>query len=232
MGKPAGYWVNKIRTSFKGRSSNKSDEGSGSGSGSGKRDFKPTNPGNSKEEKQRTEESKNGAESGRKVMIVADATSQSKNALQWALVHCVQDEDSIILLHVIKKPRAQAPGEETQKERASRAYEQLQPLKNLCQLKKPNVKTEIAVVEVEEEKGRTIVEESKKQGAGALVIGQRKRQSKWRVIWRWRRESGNGSLVEYCIHNADCMAIAVRKKSNNGGYLITTKRHKDFWLLA
>ncbi|XP_010523500.2 PREDICTED: universal stress protein PHOS32-like [Tarenaya hassleriana] len=232
MGRPAGYWVNKIRTSFKGGSSNKSDEGSGSGSGSGscKKDvIKPTSPESSKEE------SKNGTDqSGRKVMLVVDATSQSKNALQWALIHCVQDEDSIILLHVIKTPRAQALGEETQKERESRAYEQVHPLKNLCQLKKPNVKTEIMVVEAAaEEKGKTIVEETKKQGVGVLVMGQRKRQSRWRVIWRWRgTKNGNGGIVEHCIHNTECMAIAVRKKSNNGGYLITTKRHKDFWLLA
>lgn len=95
------------------------------------------------------------------------------------------------------------------------------------------VKTEIVVVETAEEKGKTIVEEAKKQGAGVLVLGQRKRTSKWRVIWKWRAKRGmGGGVVEYCIHNSECMAIAVRKKSNNGGYLITTKRHKDFWLLA
>ncbi|KAG8493146.1 hypothetical protein CXB51_010524 [Gossypium anomalum] len=42
-----------------------------------------------------------------------------------------------------------------------------------------------------------------------------------------------GGVVEYCIQNATCMAVAVRRKSKKlGGYLITTKRHKDFWLLA
>ncbi|XP_023526546.1 uncharacterized protein LOC111790014 [Cucurbita pepo subsp. pepo] len=44
---------------------------------------------------------------------------------------------------------------------------------------------------------------------------------------------GGGGAVEYCIQNASCMAIAVRRKSKKlGGYLITTKRQKDFWLLA
>ncbi|AEC05741.1 Adenine nucleotide alpha hydrolases-like superfamily protein [Arabidopsis thaliana] len=165
-------------------------------------------------------------------MVVVDTTSQTKNALQWALTHCVQDEDNITLLHVTRTPVGQAI-DETQRERNSRAHELVHPLKNFCQLKKPNVKTEIVVVETAEEKGKTIVEESKKQGAGVLVLGQRKRTSKWRVIWKWRTKGGmGGGVVEYCIHNSDCMAIAVRKKSNNGGYLITTKRHKDFWLLA
>ncbi|XP_006292771.2 universal stress protein PHOS32 [Capsella rubella] len=232
MGKPAGYWVNKIRTSFKGGSSSSKSLDEGSTSGSRKNGSKHSK--NLKAE----EANKNGGEggvqveSGRKVMVVVDTTSQSKNALQWALTHCVQDEDNITLLHVTKTPVGQAI-DETQRERNSRAHELVHPLKNFCQLKKPNVKTEVVVVETAEEKGKTIVEESKKQGAGVLVLGQRKRTSKWRVIWKWRAKGGmGGGVVEYCIHNSDCMAIAVRKKSNNGGYLITTKRHKDFWLLA
>ncbi|KAL0761386.1 hypothetical protein Bca101_077536 [Brassica carinata] len=210
MGKPAGYWVNKIRTSFKGGSSSSKslDEGSASGSRKNGSKNQKTEEGNKKGE----------AESGRKVMVVVDTTSQSKNALQWALTQCVQDEDNITLLHVTKTPVGQAT-DETQGQRNSRAHEQ--------------VKTEIVVVETAEEKGKTIVEEAKKQGAGVLVLGQRKRTSKWRVIWKWRAKGGiGGGVVEYCIHNSECMAIAVRKKSNNGGYLITTKRHKDFWLLA
>ncbi|CAF2090520.1 hypothetical protein BRARA_F03359 [Brassica rapa] len=224
MGKPAGYWVNKIRTSFKGGSSSSKslDEGSASGSRKNGSKNQKTEEGNKKGE----------AESGRKVMVVVDTTSQSKNALQWALTQCVQDEDNITLLHVTKTPVGQAT-DETQGQRNSRAHEQVHPLKNFCQLKKPNVKTEIVVVETAEEKGKTIVAEAKKQGAGVLVLGQRKRTSKWRVIWKWRAKGGiGGGVVEYCIHNSECMAIAVRKKSNNGGYLITTKRHKDFWLLA
>jgi hypothetical protein len=55
----------------------------------------------------------------------------------------------------------------------------------------------------------------------------------WRLIMMWASNRVTGGVVEYCIQNADCMAIAVRRKSQkHGGYLITTKRHKDFWLLA
>jgi nucleotide-binding universal stress UspA family protein len=95
------------------------------------------------------------------------------------------------------------------------------------------VEIEVAAVEGRE-KGPTIVEEARKQGVSMLVLGQKKRSTTWRLLMMWA--AGNrvaGGVVEYCIQNADCMAIAVRRKSKKlGGYLITTKRQKDFWLLA
>ena len=94
------------------------------------------------------------------------------------------------------------------------------------------IQIEIAVVEGKE-KGPLIVEEAKKQGAALLVLGQKKRSMTWRLIMMWASNKVTGGVVEYCIQNADCMAIAVRRKGKkHGGYLITTKRHKDFWLLA
>ena len=94
------------------------------------------------------------------------------------------------------------------------------------------VQIEIAVVEGKE-KGPLIVEEAKKHGAELLVLGQKKRSMTRRLIMMWTSNSVTGGVVEYCIQNADCMAVAVRRKSKkHGGYLITTKRHKDFWLLA
>lgn len=35
-------------------------------------------------------------------MIVVYTTSHSKNARQWALTNCIQDEDNITLFHVTK----------------------------------------------------------------------------------------------------------------------------------
>ncbi|KAJ6987849.1 hypothetical protein NC653_020942 [Populus alba x Populus x berolinensis] len=94
------------------------------------------------------------------------------------------------------------------------------------------IQIEIAVVEGKE-KGPVIVEEAKKQEVALLVLGQKKRSMTWRLIMMWASNRATGGVVEYCIQNADCMAIAVRRKSQkHGGYLITTKRHKDFWLLA
>ncbi|KAF2298932.1 hypothetical protein GH714_029217 [Hevea brasiliensis] len=167
-------------------------------------------------------------------MIVVDSSFEAKGALQWALSHTVQSQDLLILLHVAKPSNKLGTSEESIKGRASRAYELVNSLKNMCQLKRPEVDTtEIAVVEGKE-KGPLIVDEAKKQGVALLVLGQKKRSMTWRLIMMWASNRVTaGGVVEYCIQNANCMAIAVRRKSKkHGGYLITTKRHKDFWLLA
>ncbi|KAJ6689768.1 hypothetical protein OIU85_006112 [Salix viminalis] len=170
---------------------------------------------------------------GRKIMVVVDSSIEAKGALQWALSHNVQSQDLLILLHVTKAFSKQATGTRTHKERGDpRARELVKSAKTLCQMKRPEVQVEIAVAEGKE-KGPLIVEEAKKHGAELLVLGQKKRSMTRRLIMMWASNRVTGGAVEYCIQNADCMAVAVRRKSKkHGGYLITTKRHKDFWLLA
>lgn len=95
---------------------------------------------------------------------------------------------------------------------------------------------EVLVVEGREG-GAAMVEAARKQMASLLVLGQKKRALAWSciaVLWsnRGSRPSGGDGQVDYCIQNASCMTLAVRRKSKRGGYLITTKHHKDFWLLA
>ncbi|OWM75875.1 uncharacterized protein LOC116210440 [Punica granatum] len=175
---------------------------------------------------------------GRKVMIVVDSSVEAKGAIQWALSHTIQSQDTVVLLHVIK-PTQPATFDECSKETAPRAFQLVQSLKRTCQLKRPEVKIETVVVQGKD-KGPVIVEEAKKQGAALLVLGQKKRSMTWRLLMMWAggsRTTATGSsgcgMVEYCIQNAGCMAVAVRRKSKKlGGYLITTKRQKDFWLLA
>ncbi|XP_062149946.1 universal stress protein PHOS32-like [Alnus glutinosa] len=170
----------------------------------------------------------------RKIMIVVDSSLEAKGALQWALSHTVQTQDTVILL-CVTKPSKQAAGTgqgSGKLEIVPRAYEFIDSLKKLCKSKKPEVQIEVAVVEGKE-KGPTIVEEARRQGASMLVLGQKKRSTTWRLLMMWAGNRVTGGVVEYCIQNADCMAIAVRRKSKKlGGYLITTKRQKDFWLLA
>ncbi|KAE8023110.1 hypothetical protein FH972_008854 [Carpinus fangiana] len=172
----------------------------------------------------------------RKIVIVVDSSLEAKGALQWALSHTVQNQDTVILLCVTKPSKQAAAASSTAqgsgKEIVPRAYEFIDSLKKLCKSKKPEVQIEVAVVEGKE-KGPTIVEEARKQGASMLVLGQKKRSTTWRLLMMWAGSRVTGGVVEYCIQNADCMAIAVRRKSKKlGGYLITTKRQKDFWLLA
>lgn len=92
---------------------------------------------------------------------------------------------------------------------------------------------DVALVEGQE-KGPIIAEEAKRQRVSLLVVGQRKQSSMlWCLLKRCAGQKTHGGVAEFCIQNASCMTIAVRRKSRKlGGYLITTKRHKNFWLLA
>lgn len=84
------------------------------------------------------------------------------------------------------------------------------------------------------ERGPAIVEEARRQRVSLLVLGQKKQPMMWRLLMMLARSRSNGEgVVDYCIKNASCMTIAVRRKSRRGGgYLISSKRYKDFWLLA
>lgn len=178
---------------------------------------------------------------GRSIMVVVDSCSEAKNALLWTLSHCAQPQDSILLLHFLKAKPSQSGalatgGEETcDKHTASKAYQKVSTLRNICELKRPEVKTEMVVVQGEE-KGSTIVKEARERGASLLVLGQKKQYATWRLLMIWASQTRpltKTDTVEYCINNAPCMAIAVRKRGKKvGGYTLTTKRHKDFWLLA
>ncbi|KAI4329668.1 hypothetical protein MLD38_028029 [Melastoma candidum] len=173
-------------------------------------------------------------EGGNKVMVVVDSSTEAKSALEWTLSHVVQSQDVVVLLLVRK------PSRKPQEKPNPGDVGLLQSMRNLCQLRRPGVRVEASVVEAEgKEKGPAIVQEAKWRAATLLVVGQRRRSVMRRVLLRWsrvRRWFGRGRAVgvaEYCIQNAGCMTIGVRRKSKRlGGYLITTKRHKNFWLLA
>lgn len=227
-----GFCLNRIRPHVRVRSPPIQAKANLSSTKNDQKTENPENVGLREEKSGKSELEKPVELLGRKIMIVVDSSIEAKGALQWALSHTVQSQDLVVLLHVTKASSKQATGEEPRKDRAPRACELVNSLKNMCQLKRPEIQIEIAVVEGKE-KGPLIVEEAKKQGAALLVLGQKKRSMTWRLIMMWASNKVTGGVVEYCIQNADCMAIAVRRKGKkHGGYLITTKRHKDFWLLA
>ncbi|KAL9243320.1 hypothetical protein vseg_017221 [Gypsophila vaccaria] len=170
------------------------------------------------------------AKIGNRIMVVVDATQEAKGALQWALSHTVQKEDTVILLH-IAKPLSK--GMKMESDINPKVYDMLYSLKSVCQSKRSEVQVEVVAV-AGKDKGPIIVDQAKEQKASLLVLGHRRRSITWRFVMRWagRKRSSHG-VVDYCIQNADCMTIAVRRNSKKlGGYLITTKRHKNFWLLA
>ncbi|KAG6519096.1 uncharacterized protein LOC122055115 [Zingiber officinale] len=176
---------------------------------------------------------------GRRVVVVVEAEAEAKGTLQWALSHSLQDDDTLVLVAVVKPPSRNIDRSH-QKKRNSR-YQMLYALQSICQTRRPEIKVEVLVVEGREQ-GPAIVEAARKQMASLLVLAQKKRSLAWSCIAAsWSnsgssdgiiRPSGGDGLVDYCIQNASCMTLAVRRKSKRGGYLLTTKHHKDFWLLA
>ncbi|CAN6310254.1 unnamed protein product [Urochloa humidicola] len=170
---------------------------------------------------------------GRRVMVLADGRAEAAGALQWALSQAVRSNDTVVLLTVVKPVVAQdAVSDSCVKMLGTKSQRQLDALKTLCESTRPEVKVETCAVEAEE-RAPAVVEAARRHGASLLVLGQRRRRAvgRWlQALWR-RRRGGAGGMVEYCIEQAPCAALAVRRRSS-GGYLVSSKRHKDFWLLA
>ncbi|GFQ00533.1 hypothetical protein PHJA_002197200 [Phtheirospermum japonicum] len=70
------------------------------------------------------------SECANRVMIVVDSSPEAKWALEWALSHTVQSQDTIILLHVAKQD------EITSGEINQRAYDLLRSTKKYVSTKK------------------------------------------------------------------------------------------------
>ncbi|KAF2282949.1 hypothetical protein GH714_043266 [Hevea brasiliensis] len=132
-----------------------------------------------------------GYRNGNKVMVLVDFRLEAKGALEWALSHTVQSQDTIVLLIIILRKTFNA-GAECKLKVNLRAYELLHSMKNLCQRKRPGVQVEVAIREGKE-KGPIVVEEAKQQMVSLLVLGQRKRPIMWRLMKRW---AGKGMVAE------------------------------------
>ncbi|KAF0921732.1 hypothetical protein E2562_017002 [Oryza meyeriana var. granulata] len=183
---------------------------------------------------------------GRRVMVVADGRAEATGALQWALSQAVRCNDAVLLLAVVRPATASA-GEDGGESYCvnisrTRCYQQLDAMRCMCESARPEVKVEVCVVEAAgRERAPALVEAARRHGASLLVLGQRRRRpvARWLLaLWppaaaaknKWRRRGGKRT-VEYCIEHAPCVALGVRRRSS-GGYLVSSKRHKDFWLLA
>ncbi|THG17929.1 hypothetical protein TEA_003340 [Camellia sinensis var. sinensis] len=77
----------------------------------------------------------------------------------------------------------------------------------------------------------TVMSQVKKLEVSVLVLGQKKPSS---LINCLCGSSKSEELVEQCINSVECcLTIGVRKQSKGiGGYLISTRWQKNFWLLA
>ncbi|OVA02306.1 UspA [Macleaya cordata] len=113
----------------------------------------------------------------------------------------------------------------------------LEAMKNVCEKVQPKVKVTIERVEMEgKEKAFTILMQSKVFRVDLLVVGQRRHLSNAILGCRLSTHSTKATkgmdTAEYLIENSKCTCVGVQKKGQNGGYLLNTKTHKNFWLLA
>ncbi|KAI8568511.1 hypothetical protein RHMOL_Rhmol02G0206100 [Rhododendron molle] len=194
----------------------------------------------------------------RKVMVVADPTRESAAALQYALSHGVVEHDTLILLHV-ENPNAwknpfsffkwPTPSTSTTASAFSLSSsfteggsssgscggdkDFLEAMKHASEISQPKVHVLVEKVEMEgKEKAAVILHYSTLHSVDIIVIGQKRTLSN--AILGQRK---NGSLrgldtAEYLIENSKCTCVAVQKKGQNAGFLLNTKTHKNFWLLA
>ncbi|KAK9713884.1 hypothetical protein RND81_06G057100 [Saponaria officinalis] len=149
----------------------------------------------------------------KRVMVVVDESSRSKHAMMWALTHVTNKSDCLTLLHVndFEINLNFAPS-----------------LASLCKACKPEVEVEALVIQGP--KLATVLSQVKKLEVSLLVLGHKKPSPFMTCLFGM---SNSEEFAEECINNAECFTIAVRKQSKGiGGYLISTRWQKNFWLLA
>ncbi|XP_062207628.1 uncharacterized protein LOC133909281 [Phragmites australis] len=155
----------------------------------------------------------------KRVMVVVDESSGAKHAMMWALTHVANKGDFLTLLHVL--PHCGGRGEE--------ASYLANSLGTLCKASRPEVEVEALVIQGP--KLATVLSQVKKLEASVLVLSQC-RPSPFCWLSCFLRSSSE-EFVERCINDAECLTLAVRKQSKGvGGYLISTRWQKNFWLLA
>ncbi|KAH7842403.1 hypothetical protein Vadar_004943 [Vaccinium darrowii] len=191
----------------------------------------------------------------RKVMVVADPTRESAAALQYALSHGVVDHDTLILLHVEnpnawKNPFAffKWPTPSTSSTASALSSSSsftdgggggggeldfLEAMKHASEIAQPNVRVQVEKVEMEgKEKAAVILNYSTLHSVDIIVIGQKRTLSN-AILGQRKNGSVRGlDTAEYLIENSKCTCVAVQKKGQNAGFLLNTKTHKNFWLLA
>ncbi|KZV35110.1 Adenine nucleotide alpha hydrolases-like superfamily protein [Dorcoceras hygrometricum] len=149
-----------------------------------------------------------------RVMVLVDQFSYSKHAMMWALTHVANRGDILTLLHIV--PSSSPPD--------SLAL----TLGSLCKASKPEVEVEVLVIEGQ--KMATLKSQVKKLEVSVLVLGQKKLSPLLHCLCL---KSGTEEFVEECINKMECLTIGVQKQSKGvSGYLISTRWHKNFWLLA
>ncbi|CAM0956926.1 unnamed protein product [Alopecurus aequalis] len=189
----------------------------------------------------------------RLVMIIADPGRESTAAMEWALSHAIVEGDDILLLHV-NMPPSGAPGGAPPSRTGSGGSasssslgvflggggsadgEFMESMRAACKARHPRARVHAERVEPategREAKAQTILAESQRRGVELLVIAQRRFSSFLGLRSASGSSRGHDSTAEFLIEHSKCLCVSVQKKGQNAGYLLNTKTHKNFWLLA
>ncbi|XP_059299129.1 uncharacterized protein LOC132051891 [Lycium ferocissimum] len=168
----------------------------------------------------------------KRVMVVVDQSSHSKHAMMWALTHVTNKGDILTLLHIVPHSSSSTTCHNNNSNKgscdSSSAAHLASSLGSLCKACKPEVEVEALVIQGP--KMATVMSQVKKLEVSVLVLGQKKPSSLLSCLCG---KSSEEEFVEQCINTLDCLTIGVRKQSKGmGGYLISTRWQKNFWLLA
>ncbi|XP_073525732.1 uncharacterized protein [Phyllobates terribilis] len=157
----------------------------------------------------------------KRVMVVVDQSSSSKHAMMWALTHVANKGDLLTLLQIISPSEIGSSHSDNGFLASS--------LGSLCKACKPEF-VEVEALVIHGPKLSTVLSQVKKLEVSVLVLGQKKPSSFISCLFGM---SSSEDFVEQCISYGECLTIGVRKQSKGmGGYLISTKWQKNFWLLA
>ncbi|QCD84544.1 uncharacterized protein LOC114176560 [Vigna unguiculata] len=202
---------------------------------------------------------RNSSAEARKVMVVADPTRESAGALQYALSHAVIEQDELILLHVenpsswrntistfLKMPSLgnsntvslEIGGSGGAAAAEGEGVDFLEEMKQICKASQPKIKVRVMRVEMDgRDRAATILSLTKTHGVDVIVIGQKRSISS--ALLGYKRQPGGTMKVmkpidtaEYLIQNCSCTCVSVQRKGQNGGYVLNSKTHRNFWLLA
>lgn len=170
----------------------------------------------------------------KRVMVVVDQSSHTKHAMMWALTHVTNKGDILTLLHIVPHSSSSSSSHCANNKgfssdsSSSSAAHLASSLGSLCKACKPEVEVEALVIQGP--KMATVMSQVKKLEVSVLVLGQKKPSSLFNCLCG---RSSEEEFVEQCINTLDCLTIGVRKQSQGmGGYLISTRWQKNFWLLA
>ncbi|KAI4305381.1 hypothetical protein L6164_028751 [Bauhinia variegata] len=195
----------------------------------------------------------------RKVMVVAEPTRESAGALQYALYNAILEKDELILLHVenpntwfntlsamfLINKRPPIGGSAATEGGGGGAVvgggevDFLEEMKSMCKVTQPKllVRTVRVLMENGKDKAAVILSQTKELKIDLIIIGQRRTLSS--AILGYKRPAGPPNIIgtklidtaEFLIENSPCTCVGVQKKQN-AGYVLNTKTHRNFRLLA